>query len=214
MVRLIGVLVAALTLSACSSGVSNTGGGAAGTNCGNGELNLVCTASIDLETISIDAFASDTDGDGTPDELLETDQGTFNVTISDPLGEFSQTFQGVTLETFDVSYNSGAGGAPVLGTRRFTETFSLTLSNSAASGGVEIPIVDLVTKRQFSQQASGSTVFTYVVTVRATGRDFATNSVVVITARVNVEMGDFVESVPTPPEDNGNGDGDGDGDMT
>lgn len=201
MARLIGILVAIFTLTACSSGVSNSGGGAAGTNCASGSLNMICTASIQMESFSIDAFASDLDSDGFPDELIETDTGTFNVIISDPLGEFSGTFQGVTFETFDVSFESGQGGAPNLGTRRFTNTLSIELTGSSNDGSIVIPIVDIVTKRQFSQQASGSTVFPYVVTVRATGRDFATNSVVVAVARTNIEIGNFVESVPQPPEE-------------
>lgn len=201
MARLIGILATIFTLASCSSGVSNSGGGAAGTNCAGGALNMICTASIQMESFSIDAFASDTDSDGFPDELLETDTGTMNIRIADPLGEFSGTFQGVTFETFDVSFASGQGGAPSLGQRRFTNTLSIEMTNSTGEGSIVIPIVDLVTKRQFSQQASGSTVFPYVVTVRATGRDFATNSVVVAVARTNIEIGNFVESVPTPPEE-------------
>ncbi|HSH42983.1 MAG TPA: hypothetical protein VK973_12735 [Arenicellales bacterium] len=203
MARLFGILAAIFTLASCSSGVSNTGAGAAGTNCAGGELNMVCTASIQMETFSFDAFASDTDGDGFPDELLETETGTVTITISDPLGEFSNTFQGATFETYDVSYNSGQGGAPNLGPRRFTNTLSITMSNSTGTGSIDIPIVDLVTLREFAEQASGSTVYPYVVTVRATGRDFATNSVVVAVARANIEIGNFVESVPEPPEEEG-----------
>jgi hypothetical protein len=202
MARLFGILLTTLTLAACSSGVSNTGAGAAGTTCGS--VDLVCTGSIEMDSISIDAFASDTDFDGFPDELLETDQGTLRIRINDPLGRFSNTFQGATFQTYDVSFNSGKGGAPKLGTRRFTGTLTFELNSGTGEGTIVIPIVDLVTKRQFQEQASGSTVFPYVVTVRAAGRDFATNSPLVVVARTNIEIGNFVESVPTPPsEENG-----------
>ena len=199
MFRLLGILIATMGLTACSSGISNQGAGAAGTNCSR--VELTCTMTISVESISIDAFASDTDFDGFPDELVESDLATLTIEINDPLGTWSNTFQGVTWQTYDISYNSGQGGAPNLGTRRFTGTFSITLSNSTGSGSVTIPIVDLVTKAEFSKQASGSTVYPYVVTVRATGRDFATGQEVVVVARINLELGDFVQSVPEPPDE-------------
>lgn len=199
MLRFLGILVAIAGLTACGSGVNNQGAGAAGTNCG--DVDLVCVMTIELDSISIDVFASDTDLDGFPDELLETDTATLNIVINDPLGVFANIFQGVTFQTYDVSYNSGDAGAPVLGARRFTKTLAITLNNSTGAGSVEIPFVDLVTKRQYTNRTASGTVHVYVVTVRATGKDFATNTPVVVVARINVEMGDFVESVPTPPEE-------------
>lgn len=196
MARLFGILATILTLAACSSGVSNTGAGAAGTNCAGGELNMVCTASLSVDPTTIDVCATDTDGDGEPDELATTDTGTMTIRVRDPLGEFSNTFQGVTFETYDVSYDSGDGGAPNLGTRRFTQTLSIELTDSTGEGSVTLPLFDPTTKREFSQQASCSTFYPYVVTVRATGRDFATNSQVVAVARINVQLGDT-----TPPSD-------------
>jgi len=202
MARLFGILATILTLAACSSGVSNTGAGAAGTNCAAGELNLVCHAVLDPTNDSIDVFIDvDEEGEPVSDVGPATDTATFEVTISDPLGEFSNTFQGVTFETFDVSFDSGQGGAPNLGTRRFTQSFSLTLSGSTVTGSTIIPLVDQVTKAEFANQASGSTVYPYVVTVRATGRDFATNNVVVVVARANIEIGNFEDA-------GGGGDGD------
>jgi len=192
---ILGTLGIVLTLAACSSGVSNSGAGAAGTSCANGELNLVCTAVLDPNNDSIDVFIDvDEEGEPTSNVGPATDTADLTITLADPLGEFSNTFQGVTFETFDVNFDSGQGGAPSLGTRRFTQTFSLQLSDSTASGTVEIPLVDQVTKAEFAEQASGSTVYPYVVTVRATGRDFATNSLVVVTARANIEIGNFVDS--------------------
>lgn len=196
MARLFGILATILTLAACSSGVSNTGAGAAGTNCTAGELNMVCTASLSVDPTTIDVCATDTDGDGEPDEQATTDTGTMTIRIRDPLGEFSNTFQGVTFETYDVSYDSGDGGAPNLGSRRFTQTLSIELTDSTGEGSVTLPLFDPTTKREFSQQASCSTFYPYVVTVRATGRDFATNSQVVAVARINVQLGDT-----TPPSD-------------
>lgn len=203
MARLFGILGIVLTLAACSSGVSNSGAGAAGTSCANGELNLVCTAVLDPNNESIDVFIDvDEEGEPTSDAAPATDTADLSIRLADPLGEFSKTFQGVTFETYDVSFESGQGGAPSLGTRRFTQTFSLELTDGTAEGTVEIPLVDQVTKTEFAEQASGSTVYPYVVTVRATGRDFATNSLIVVTARANIEIGNFVDS-------SGGGGGDG-----
>jgi len=195
MARLFGILGLILTLAACSSGVSNTGAGAAGTNCTGGGLDLVCTATVEPSNFSIDVY-TDVDEQGQPvsDTSPATDTITMNITVTDPLGEFSQVFQGVTFQTFDISFDSGQGGAPNLGTRRFTETLNITLVDSVGSGSATFPMVDQVTKKQFAQQASGSTVFPYVVTVRATGRDFATNTPVVVVARTNIEIGNFEDS--------------------
>lgn len=202
MARLIGILatIASLALlGSCSSGVSNTGAGARNTDCKSGDLNLICTATITMETTSIDAYASDTNMDGTPDELLTTQTGDMTITITDPLGTFSHIFQGATFETYDVSFESGRADAPKLGTRRYTQTMSITLSAAGTgSNSVTIPIVDLVTKKRFRDTAKFNIVYPYVVTVRATGRDFATNHTIVVVARINVEFADFLPSVPTP----------------
>ena len=207
MARLIGILAGLATVASmaallsCSSGVSNSGAGAIGTDCKGGDLNLICTGFISFQngSTSIDVFATDTNGNGQPNELIKTSVCTLHVTITDPLGTFSHIFQGVTFETFDISYASGVGHAPVLGTRRATATFSITLTNNTGSGTVDLPCVDLRTKKLFADQDSNGKVFPYVMTIRATGRDFATNSVVVVTARINIEIGDFVTTVPTTP---------------
>lgn len=188
MLRVFGILTAIFSLAACSSGVSNTGAGGTGTDCQTGALNFACTAQLSAPTTVL-ACAGGTDEAGQPVAATTTDTGTLNIRISDPLGEFSSTFQGVTLSTYDVSFQSGQGGAPNLGTRRFTNTQSFEMSDSVASGSVTIPIVDPTTKRQFVNQASCSTIYPYLVTVRATGTDFATNSRVVITARTNIGIG-------------------------
>ncbi|MDZ7839829.1 MAG: hypothetical protein U5R46_03265 [Gammaproteobacteria bacterium] len=191
MARLFGILVTIFTLSACSSGVSNTGAGAAGTDCSS--VDLVCTASIDLDSTSIDVLNDPEEGEEEAATLPASDSGTMNITINDPLGRFAQVFQGVTFETFDVSYESGQGGAPNLGTRRVTGTLTIILSNNTGTGTIDVPIADQVTKQQFRDQASLSTVYPYVVTIRATGRDIATNNVVVVVARTNIEIGNFVD---------------------
>jgi hypothetical protein len=198
MFRLFGILVAIAGLTACSSGVTNQGAGGSGTNCG--AVDLVCVMTIELESFSIDAFASDTDLDGFPDELLESQTATLNIVINDPLGVWSNIFQGITFTRYHVTYDE-SGRAPNLGPRTFTGTLPITLSGSTGTGSIEIIIADQATFRQFSSQASGSTVFSYVITIQAFGRDFATNKDVVVVARINVEIGDFVESPPEPPEE-------------
>lgn len=195
MARLIGILVMTLSLAACSSGVSNTGAGGAGTSCGTAELNLVCHATLDPNNDSIDVFIDvDEEGEPTSDIGPASDTADMTISIRDPLGEFSQTFQGVTFEQFIVHFDSGQGGAPNLGRRTFGQTFSLELVGSVSTGTVTIPLVDQVTKTQFAEQASGSTVFPYRVTVRAIGHDFATNNRIVVVARNDIEIGNFVDS--------------------
>lgn len=204
MARLFGILVAIFTLSACSSGVSNSGGGAAGTNCGS--VDLICTATLtvpDDESSSIDVIndPEETEEGETVVTFPATSNRIMNITVTDPLGRFAQVSQGVTFETYDVAYRSGQGGAPNLGPRRFTDSLTIILEDTAAggpdnnsgTGEVIIPVADQVIKDQFRDQASLSTVYPYIVTVRATGRDIATNSVVVVVARTNVEIGNFVD---------------------
>lgn len=198
MARLFVLLGTLLTLAACSSGVSNSGAGAAGTNCNLGELNMACTAQVSTPNPIFACAASGEEG-AEPEAAATTDFANFSVTISDPLGEFSNTFQGVTFETYDVSFDSGQGGAPNLGTRRFTNTLNIQLTNSTGSGTVSIPFLDETAKRQFAEQASCSTIYPYVVTVRATGHDFATNSQVIAVARTNVGIGGT--STPPPAEE-------------
>lgn len=193
MTRLFGILVTISSLAACSSGVSNDGAGAAGTNCNPGDLDLICTATLSVNPSSVDACADIPDDPEAVVVLPATSTGTMTVTVTDPLGEFDNTFQGVTFQTFDVSFQSGQGGAPNLGTRRYTQTLNITISNSVGSGSVSLPIVDQVTKKQFRDQASCSTAFPYLVTVRATGRDFATGTAVVTVARTNIEIGNVVD---------------------
>lgn len=191
MARLFGILVTIFTLSACSSGVSNSGGGSAGTNCGS--VDLVCTADIELDSTSIDVLHSPPEGEEEASTLPASDDATMNIQVFDPLGRFANVFQGVTFNTFDISYDSGQGGAPNLGTRRFSGTLTIILSDNEGDGEIDFPIADQVTKDQFREQSSGSTVYPYLVTVRATGRDIATNSVVVVVARTNIEIGNFVD---------------------
>lgn len=190
MTRLFTILLTIFGLTACSSGVSNSGAGAVGTNCQSGGLNLVCTATIAMSSTTVDACPSDTDGDGVVDEVLGTDTGTLTITVTDPLGQFSQVFQGMTFDSYDVSYASGDGRAPGLGPRQFANTLAITLSDSTGSGSVTIPIVDVASKNEFEAGASCSTFFPYQVTVRANGRDFATNTPVVVVARISIQIGD------------------------
>lgn len=193
MARLLAILVTmtTLALTGCSSDVSSTGAGGAGTNCGN----LVCTALLEPDTFSSDAYATDTDmpPDGIPDELVSADFADLTITISDPLGEFSRVFQGATFNRFRVTFRRVNGGAPVLGPRDVGAAINITLSDGTGTGTVSIPIVDNVTKKEFRDQASGSTVFVYTVVVQAFGKDFATNSNLVVEGRATIEIGEFIQ---------------------
>jgi len=196
MARLFGFLVtiASLSLVACSSGVSESAGGGSGTTTGG--TDLIANASLSTENISIDAFPTDTNDDGkitAEDQLLSTDFGTLSITITDPLGNFSRVFQQVNFHTFEIRYIEGTERAPDLGLRRVSDNLSITLTDGTGSGEVDLPIVDLPTKRQFADQASGSTVFNYTVEVRAIGSDIVTASRIIVVARTQIELGDFVQ---------------------
>jgi hypothetical protein len=192
MARLFLILSTITALTACSSGVSNTGAGGAGTNCGK----LVCTATLAPDNFSSDAFASDTDDppDGVADELVSADFATMTITINDPLGQFSRVFQGATFNRFRVTFRRVNGGAPKLGPRDIADVINITLSDGTGTGNTSLPIVDNVTKQQFRDQASGSTVFVYTVVVEAFGKDFATNSNLVVEGRATIEIGEFIQS--------------------
>lgn len=194
MTRLFGILFAIaslFTLAACSSGVSESAGGGAGTTTGG--TDLVANATLDPETFSSDAFATDTDDDGEADQLVSVDNATLTITISDPLGKFSRVFQQITFNTFEVRFIKGNGAAPTLGPRSVGGSLTITLDEGTGDGQITIPLVDNVTKREFRDQASGSTIFNYTAQVRAIGSDTATGSRIVVTARTTIEIGEFVE---------------------
>jgi hypothetical protein len=196
MARLIGILVAIASLAACSSGVSNSGAGAAQTDCKSGDLNLICTMQITVNATSVNAYG--TTVGSTADALIDSTMGTLDINVVDPLGTFTHIFQGITWQTYDVSFSSGRAKAPVLGQRRYTSTLVITLTNNTGEGTISIPIVDGVTKKEFRNQDQHSGhVFPYVVTVRATGTDFATGHHVFVVARTTIEIGDF--TTPTTP---------------
>lgn len=186
MARLIGFLATIFILAACSSGVSNSGAGGPGTDCSTGALGLICTADITLASPTLTACSAGEEG---PVANASTDTGILNIIIRDPLGEFSNTVQGFTFNNYRISYASGQGGAPNLGTRQVANTLSFTLNNSVGQGAVVLPILDATNKKMFADQASCSTTFPYQVTVRAIGTDFVTNTQIVIVARINIGIG-------------------------
>lgn len=185
MARLIGILVTLASLAACSSGVSNSGAGAAGTDCGSGDLNLICTANLAMGSTTVDAYSTD------------TATGTLTITVTDPLGTFSHIFEGVTFDTYHVNFTSSTPGAPVLGTRAYSNTLTINLVNHTGTGSVTIPIADSVTLKEFRDHAKANLVYTYLVTVQAFGRDFAANKPVLVVAHITIQMGSFT-STTTP----------------
>lgn len=197
MTRLFGILLAMaslFTLAACSSGVSDSAGGGAGTTTGG--TDLVANATLNPETFSSDAFPTDEDGD--PDttddiQLVSVDNADLTITITDPLGRFSRVFQQVNFNTFEVRFIEGNGAAPNLGVRRVGGSLTVNLEGGTGTGTVTIPLVDNVTKKEFRDQASGSTVYNYTVEVRAIGSDIVTSSRIVVTARSTIEIGEFVD---------------------
>lgn len=194
MTRLFGILFAIaslFTLAACSSGVSESAGGGAGTTTGG--TDLIANASLNPETFSSDAFATDTDDDGEADQLVSVDNADLSITITDPIGRFSRVFQQVNFNTFEVRFIKGNGAAPTLGVRKVGGSMSITLDGGTGSETITIPLVDNVTKKEFRDQSSGSSVFNYTVEVRAIGSDIVTSSRFVVTARSTIEIGEFVE---------------------
>lgn len=190
-IRILFAIASLFTLAACSSGVSNSGAGGAGTNCGG--VDLVCTASFGVDEPSIDVLEEQEEEDETVLISPGTDFGTLSIVINDPLGRFSNVFQGATFTRYDITYSSGQSGAPKLGPRQFFDTLTFNLTNGTGSGDVQLPVADQRIKKQFRDQSSGSTVFPYVVTVRASGRDIATNTPITVVANASIEIGNFVD---------------------
>ncbi len=192
MARLFGILVTIFTLSACSSGVSNSGAGGAGTNCGG--VDLVCFAALSVDdSTSIDTLNDPEEGEEEATTLPASNSGVLSITINDPLGRFEKVFQGATFTRYDITFSSGDGGAPNLGPRQVFNTLTIILTNGTGSEDIPLLLVDQVTKDQFRDQSSGSTVYPYVVTVRASGRDIATNTPITVVASTNIEIGNFVD---------------------
>jgi len=197
MTRLFGIplaIASLLALAACSSGVSESAGGGAGTTTGG--TDLVANASLDPETFSSDAFPTDEDGDPTTTDdvqLVSVDNADLTININDPLGRFSRVFQQINFNTFEVRFIEGNAGAPNLGLRRVAGSLSITLEDGSGSGSVTSPLVDNVTKQQFRDQASpDSGPFNYTVEVRAIGSDIGTSSRIVVTTSTTIEIGEFV----------------------
>lgn len=197
------VILLSMTLAACSSGVSNSGAGGAGTD--TGDTDLIATAVLQPETFSSDAFATVVEGEGEGEgegeeaaaediQLVSADFADMEITITDPLGRWSRVFQGATFTLFRINFLRVNGGAPNLGQRDVAQDLTIVLDGGTGSGSVNIPLVDNVTKKEFRQQQPDSgTPQVYTVQVRAFGRDFATNTQIVVEARATIEIGEFVE---------------------
>lgn len=187
-----------LLLSACSSGVTTSNAGGAGTNSGN--TGLLMFAVLEPDPGPYYAFHdcspagnpnTGTDiGDGIDDTVVESDFGDITITVQDPSGIYFSQSQGITFDSYTVSFQPTSNGPP-LSSRTYTQTIVVVLAGSnspVSSPATQILLVDAdTTKREYERKDSGSTN-TYNITVTYRGRDFISGQPVSVTVNANVEL--------------------------
>jgi len=187
-----------ILLSACSSGVTSSNAGGAGTNTGNTGLLMFavlvpdagpyyafhdCSPSgIPSQGISV--------GDGIDDTVVKSNFGTITITVQDPSNIYFSQSQGVTFDSYTVSFQPTSNGPP-LSSRTYTQTIVVVLARDAApvaSPATGILLVDAdTTKREYERKDSGTTN-TYNITVTYRGRDFISGEPVSVTVNANIEI--------------------------
>ena len=164
-----------ILLSACSSGVTSSNAGGSGTNSGN--TGLLLFAILAPESGPYYAFhdctPSPPDGDGIDDTVVKSNFGDITITVQDPSNIYFSQTQGVTFDSYTVSFQATSNGPP-LSSRNYTQTIVVALAGSAdpvSSPDTKILLVDAdTTKREYERKDSGTTN-TYNITVTYRGRE-------------------------------------------
>lgn len=194
-VHALPVLLSLFLFSACSPGVDPSSAGGVGTN--SGTTGLILFATLTPENFSSNAFAIDctVPPDGVIDEFPTTDSGDFSVTVQDPTGIFATQSQGITLDTYVVSYTPINQGVPIpLTPKSRGQTQVIPLGGGTSSSlSFTVILIDLETKAEYATRDSGSPN-TYNVTVTYQGRDFISGTPVQVVATAQMELGAFCDS--------------------
>lgn len=170
-------LLPALLLSACSSGTTQSKAGGVGTN--TGSTGLVLFASIEPAQSQWPVANA---GNGclvnpiTPETSLNALTAEITFTLHDPRGIYAFPFQpqGVTFDSYTVTYQPVSPFAPKLGSRNFRSiTANIPLNGSTAPVTLtdRVIIMDTATLREWLSKDSRSPD-TYAVTITYRGHDF------------------------------------------
>ncbi len=181
-------------LSGCSSGSSTSGGGSNPvTDTGNTGLSV--SGYVTPATTSADCWSTDCNYDSkvTGTEIISTDVGTLNVTVTDLYNQYTNVNQGVTFTSYTISYSSSAAGAPALPSRTIATTIQIPLSgNSSASVSTSVTLVEVATtKTTFASLNPSKTPYSYTITLTFHGKDWINNENITMVIKTTMEFGDF-----------------------
>lgn len=194
MQRLFVILFTAMFVSACGSGATTSKAGGAGTN--TGSTNLLLFASIEpaqSEWPTVNA------GDGcagtdplAPEASLTAVTAEITITLQDPRGTYAFPFQpqGVTFDSYNVTYQPVSPGAPQLSPRNFR-----SITANISLNGVTTPVVvtdnvivmDTATLREWLSKDSRSPD-TYAVSITYRGRDFINGEPITLVVRHQIVL--------------------------
>lgn len=207
-------LLPAFLISACSSGVTQSKAGGAGTN--TGSTGLLVFGTVEPNPTVSNAFVDCTPaptpavpgpatprGDGIADTVRQPIVGELTATVQDPRGIYAFPFQpqGVTYDSYSIRYTPITAGSTPLSPRNFqaiTITIPLQGVTTPVSVTDSIILMDLETLKQFEGRDSGSPN-TYALTITYRGRDFIKGEPITMVINHQVQVGGFCSGFELPP---------------
>ena len=193
MQRLFIILFVALFVSACGSGATTSKAGGVGTSTGN--TGLLLFASIEPAESHWPATQA---GDGcnndplTPETSINVVTAEITFTLQDPRGIYAFPFQpqGVTFDSYNVTYQSVSPGAPQLSQRNFrsiTANISLNGVTTPVIVTDDIIVMDTATLREWLSKDSQSPD-TYALTIVYRGHDFVNGDPINLVVRHQIVL--------------------------
>lgn len=200
------ILLPALLVSACSSGVTQSKAGGAGTS--TGSTGLLVFGTVEPNPTVSNAVADCTPaptpgpggsttprGDGINDTLRQPIVGTLMATVQDPRGIYAFPFQpqGVTYDSYSITYTPITPGGTRLSPRNF-QAITITIPLQGVTTPVTVTdsiiLMDLETLREFANGDSGSPN-TYSLRITYRGRDFINGEPITMVINHQVQVGGF-----------------------
>lgn len=193
MQRLFVILFTAIFVSACGSGATTSKAGGAGTN--TGSTGLLLFASIEPAESQ---WPEATAGDGcavdplTPETSLAAVTAEITITLQDPRGIYAFPFQpqGVTFDSYTITYQPVSPGAPQLSPRNFrsiTANISLNGVTTPVTVTDNIIVMDVATLREWLSKDSRSPD-TYALSITYRGRDFVNGEPINLVVRHQIVL--------------------------
>lgn len=208
------ILLPTLLVSACSSGVTQSKAGGAGSN--TGSTGLLAFGTVEPNPTISNAVADCTPvptagaggatatgrGDGINDTARQPVVGTLTATVQDPRGIYAFPFQpqGVTYDSYTITYTGVTTGAPSLTPKNFRVTINISLGGVATPVTVtdSIILMDLQTLAEYASKDSGSPN-TYTLRITYRGRDFINGEPITMVINHQVQVGGFCGTSELPP---------------